>query len=143
LVKVTRGWLVRAVKLMTGTGVWVGVRVRVGVRVGVQVGLEMSVAVAVGAVDVGKGPSSAPEVSASAVRVLLALRCISFVSGVTREVNLYTARITPRINSKANTIMIWARFSLRVLKFTLAALLRGTRPGFGGGAGCLVNVSSG
>ena len=87
MVKVTRGWLVRAVKLMRGTGVWVGVRVRVGVRVGVQVGLEMSVAVAVGAVDVGKGPSRACAVSARAVRVLFASRCSPAASGDSREVS--------------------------------------------------------
>ena len=87
LVKVTRGWLVRAVNVMNVIGVEVGVRVRVGVRVGVQVGLEISEAVAVGAVDVGKGPSRACAVSARAVRVLFASRCSPAASGDSREVS--------------------------------------------------------
>ena len=85
LVTVARGSLVRAVNVMNTSGVAVGVRVRVGVRVGVQVGLGMSEAVAVGAVEVGKGPSRASDVSASAVRVLLACLCRFDASGNSLE----------------------------------------------------------
>jgi hypothetical protein len=60
----------------SGIGVTVLVRVIVGVRVGELVGEGVSEAVAVGAVEVGKGPSSACDVRATAVRVLLASRCI-------------------------------------------------------------------
>jgi hypothetical protein len=55
------------------------VAVAVGMVEGVSVGMGVSVgvfdAVGVGPVGVGKGPSSAAEVSARAVRVLFALRC--------------------------------------------------------------------
>jgi hypothetical protein len=73
-VNVARGKSVRAVMVMNGIGVAVEVGVRVGVRVGVQVEVKISEAVALGAVDVGKGPSRDCEVSARAVPVLLASR---------------------------------------------------------------------
>jgi hypothetical protein len=84
LVNVARGSRVRAVKVMRGTGVVVGVRVLVAVRVGVDVGDGISEAVCVGAVEVGKGPSSASEVSATAVRVLFARRSAAAGSGDSR-----------------------------------------------------------
>ena len=87
-VKVALGTVVRAVSVMNATGVVVEVAVRVGVRVGVQVGLGIREAVAVGAVGVGKGPSRDWEVSASAVRVLLASRCRPVASCGSREVIL-------------------------------------------------------
>src|SRR5688572_27397469 len=85
LVNVARGTSVLAVKVMNGIGVCVGVRVLVGVRVGVRVREGVSEAVWVGAVDVGKGPNSACDVSATAVRVLLAFRCVCVMSGVSRD----------------------------------------------------------
>ena len=85
LVNVARGSRVRAVTVMNTSGVAVGVRVRVGVRVGVQVGLGMAEAVALGAVALGKGPSRALDVSASAVRVLLACLCRFDASGNSLE----------------------------------------------------------
>ena len=88
LVNVARGWLVRAVKVTNTRGVAVGVGVRVGVRVGVQVGVKTSVAVTVGSVEVGNGPSRACEVSARAVRVLLASCCEFAAPGDSREVSL-------------------------------------------------------
>lgn len=126
-VNVARGSLVRAVTVMNTRGVAVAVGVRVGVRVGVSVGLGISEAVAVGAVEVGKGPSRACEVSARAVRVRIAFRCRSVESRDSREASADTARIKPINKSIANTI-IASRFSLKFLKFTLAALLIGTLP---------------
>lgn len=87
-VNVARTARVRAVKVMNTCGVAVGVRVRVGVGVGVSLGPGVFEAVAVGAVAVGKGPSRACEVSASAVRVLLAPWCRSAASGDSREVRV-------------------------------------------------------
>ena len=80
-VSVTRGSFVFAVKVITTTGVAVLVGVRVGVRVGVKVAEGMLEAVGVGAVEVGKGPKSAWEVSTMAVRVPLACLCASPASG--------------------------------------------------------------
>lgn len=60
---------------------------RVGVRVGVKVGGGVSEAVGVGAVKVGKGPRSACDVNASAVRVLAAFLCICATSGDRRDVS--------------------------------------------------------
>ena len=88
LVNVARDSRVRAVKVTNTSGVAVGVRVRVGVRVEVPVGPGVSEGVALGAVAVGKGPSRACEVSASAVRVLLAPRCRFAASGDFREVRV-------------------------------------------------------
>lgn len=79
--KVALGRPVLSVKVTTTTGVAVLVGVRVGVRVAVKVVVGMLEAVAVGAVDVGKGPKSAREVSATAVRVPLAFLCKSAASG--------------------------------------------------------------
>jgi hypothetical protein len=62
------------------SGVGVGVRVGVMVMVGVMLGVFE--AVGVGPVAVGKGPIKAPAVRASAVFVLLALRCPLFESSI-------------------------------------------------------------
>ena len=81
LVNVSLGSFVCAVNVIRTTGVAVLVGVRVGVRVAVKVGEGMLEAVDVGAVDVGKGPKSAREVSAMAVLVPLAYLCASAISG--------------------------------------------------------------
>ena len=86
LVNVARTAMVRSVRVVSGIQVCVGVRVRVDVRVGVEVGAGVSEAVGVGAVKVGKGPSSAPDVSATAVRVLFAFRSASATSGASRDI---------------------------------------------------------
>ena len=78
-VNVARACLVFAVNVLSSVGVLVGVRV--GVRLGVKVGEGTSEAVVVGAVDVGKGPKSASEVSARAVLVRMAFLCASSASG--------------------------------------------------------------
>ena len=73
LVPLGRGCWVRGVKVGINVRVGVSVRVTVGVVVGmVGVSVGVSEAVAVGAVDVGKGPRSESDVSARAVFVLLA-----------------------------------------------------------------------
>ena len=63
--------VVAMIGVLEAVGVEDGVRVIVGVSVAVIVEL----AVCVGAVRVGKGPSSASAVSPSAVRVLAAMLC--------------------------------------------------------------------
>ena len=74
LVAVGKASRVRSVGVAGKVDVGVGVRVTVGVGVGmVEVIVGGSEGVYVGAVDVGKGPSSAFAVSARAVLVLLAL----------------------------------------------------------------------
>jgi hypothetical protein len=68
------GSLVRGVAVLMKVDVGEGVRVAEGVAVGmVEVMVGISDGVCVGTVDVGNGPISAPEVSARAVLVLLAL----------------------------------------------------------------------
>jgi hypothetical protein len=122
LVLVARGRSVLEVKVITGTGDGVGVRVRVGVRVGLGVMVGVSETVAVGAVDVGKGPSSALEVSAMAVRVRLASR--GSISPVERlETKRKSITIKPISNTLVPTICTGTRFSLKKLKFTRSALL--------------------
>jgi len=80
--------MVFAVKVITTTGVTVRVGVRVGVRVAVKVGAGVSDGVGVGAVEVGKGPKSAWDVSATAVLVLLACLCASPISGERLDINI-------------------------------------------------------
>lgn len=127
-VRVARGTLVCAVKVMSTNGVAVLVRVTVGVRVGVKVGSGVCDAVGVGTVDVGNGPKSARDVSATAVRVRIAFWCACAESGCAREISVFAARInTIRISTTKNTCKN-TRFSLRKLRFNLAALLSGTLP---------------
>lgn len=131
LVNVALGTLVRGVHVKSRMGVGELVTVSVGVVVGVIEGRAVTVIVAVGAVEVGKGPSSASDVRATAVRVLSASRCSCAVSTVSREVNALTSRIKPMKKSPTNNACKAIRFSLislRKFKFTLAALLIGTRP---------------
>ena len=87
-VNVARGSMVFAVKVITTTGVTVRVGVRVGVRVAVDVGAGVSDGVGVGAVELGKGPRSAREVSATAVRVPLAFLCASLASGERLDISI-------------------------------------------------------
>ena len=86
-VNVARGSMVFAVKVMTTTGVAVLVGVRVGVRVAVEVGAGVSDGVGVGAVELGNGPKSAWDVSATAVRVPRAFLCALPVSGERLDIN--------------------------------------------------------
>jgi hypothetical protein len=79
--------MVFAVKVITTTGVTVGVGVRVGVRVPVSVGAGVSDGVGVGAVELGNGPKSAWDVSATAVRVPRAFLCALPVSGERLDIN--------------------------------------------------------
>ena len=72
-VKVGRGNLVCVMSVCASKGISVGEGVRVGVRVTVGVIEGVSEAVALGAVEVGKGPSNTCAVNAIAVRVLFAL----------------------------------------------------------------------
>ena len=87
-VKVARASFVLAVKVITTLGVTVLVGVRVGVRVAVEVGAGVSDGVGVGAVELGKGPRSARDVSATAVLVFLACLCASPVSGERLDINI-------------------------------------------------------
>lgn len=72
LVCVGRASGVRSVRVKYTKGVRVRVGTKVGVWLAVGVGEGISEAVAVGAVEVGKGPSSACDVPASAVLVPIA-----------------------------------------------------------------------
>jgi hypothetical protein len=128
LVKVARGAFVFAVNVMNTTGVTVAVRVTVGVGVLVAVRVGVSETVGVGAVDVGKGPSSAWEVSATAVRVRPAFSCARAASGCLLDVSAIPTRINPIKNSPINNTCRITRFSRRKLIFTRAALLIGTLP---------------
>ena len=87
LVTVALATSVLSVKVITTRGVTLLVGVRVGVRVAVKVGVGTSEAVAVGAVEVGKGPKSAWEVSSMAVLVPLAFLPASVVSGGILDMN--------------------------------------------------------
>ena len=124
LVNVPRDRVARAVNVTNTNGVAVGVRVRVGVGVMVKVGGGVSDTVGVGAVEVGKGPSSACDVSATAVRVLSALRSDSTRSGCRRDIRTYMPRIKPSNKSPANNSCRLSRLSLKTLKFKIAALLK-------------------
>ena len=100
-VLVTRpGSLVRRVAVVGKVAVTVGVRVTEGVAVGsAGVRLGRSEGVMVGAVEVGKGPSSAPEVSARAVLVPLAPWIRSNLLPGSRNAN-HRKRDNPNIRSR-------------------------------------------
>ena len=91
-VRVALGMPVRNVPVAGTKGVRLGVVDEVGVRLAVGVMVRVFDAVGVGRVAVGKGPTSAWEVSAIAVLVLLALVCWPALSGGTLDIMaLHTA----------------------------------------------------
>jgi hypothetical protein len=114
---------VLGVNVGSKVGVWEGVRVAVGVAVGiVDVIVGVSEAVAVGAVEVGKGPRSDPAVSARAVFVLFAFRCAPTSRGERLKAMKKSSRIKPIPKRPNNKTCIGPRFSFQ-FKFTFAVLL--------------------
>ena len=112
---------VRGVNVGIKVGVREGVRVAVGVAVGiVDVIVGVSEAVAVGAVEVGKGPRSNPAVRARAVFVLFAFRCASASRGERQKAMTESSKIKPIPMRPTNRTCSGTRFSFQ---FTFAVLL--------------------
>jgi hypothetical protein len=98
-------------------GVWEGVRVMVGE--GVMDGV--NVVVGEGPVAVGKGPRSAPEVSAMAIRVPLAFELRAAALGCTR--NIKASQMPIRNRHVSNPSSTCGRLAYSVQRSSITALL--------------------